>query len=351
MGKFYAARLAEFNSYLNAREQACSDAAERKAIEAERAACKRRMEQARRGYTGMTAEEKGYWDGLRSELDAALNLWRQSAEAEEGEKQLTYTAAHAALDAAQNAYVAQMRYVMAQLGMAACSLGADTASECALHFRAELQREYRQDFLAMLYRVPWGLEVVPDDEAEPEEQPHSHQSEDDEEGTVDLLAGEGEAEPLEVPDTPLMVQELIHESEHTDADRAASVARATALWKGYLSLCAQQIEFCFGTERGCSLVAGMPLPGMESLSYFADVQAHALKLFQEAELAWNSYVETVVAAYEPGVPAPEGEPPHAEAQLLRLPLYATHEQYLAFVLSPHLQYAEPEPLPDTGMVE
>ena len=41
----------------------------------------------------------------------------------------------------------------------------------------------------------------------------------------------------------------------------------------------------------------------------------------------------------------------AEAQMLRFPLYATHEQYLAFILAPHLQYAEPEPMPETGMVE
>jgi hypothetical protein len=41
----------------------------------------------------------------------------------------------------------------------------------------------------------------------------------------------------------------------------------------------------------------------------------------------------------------------AEAQLLRFPLYSTHEQYLAFVIAPHLQYVEPEPMPEIKVTE
>lgn len=356
MGHFYADRLAEFNSYLDARAQTAANDAERRAVAAERSACQRRLEKARLGYTGMSAEERAFWDNLRSELDAVLNLWKQSAEAEEGEKQAVHAAAHAALDAAQNAYVTQMRFAMAQLGMAACLLDADTAADCALHFRNELQREYRQDFQAVIYAVPWGLEEPEEVEDEPEEAPHSHRSEEDEEGTVDLLSGEEAApEMLNTPEAPLMVHELAHESAHTDADRSAAAGRASSLWKSYLALCAQQIELCFGSERGSLLVSGVPLPGAVELSHYNAVQEYARKLFLEAENAWNAYVEAVVAAHDPGWQASEGALAHAdisaEAQLLRFPLYATHEQYLAFILAPHLQYAEPEPMPDTGMVE
>ncbi|MBR1982250.1 MAG: hypothetical protein IKA23_05830 [Akkermansia sp.] len=355
VGHFYADRLAEFNSYLDARAQSAADDAERRAVAAERNACKRRLEKARLGYTGMSAEERLFWDNLRTELDAVLNLWKQSAEAEEGEKQAIHAAAHAALDAAQNAYVAQMRFALAQLGLAACMLDADTAADCAHHFRNELQREYRQDFLSVIYAVPWGLEEA-EDEEETEEPPHSDRSEEEEEGTVDLHAGDDVApEVLNAPEAPLMVHELAHESAHTEAARSAAAGRASALWKDYLSLCVRQIELCFGSERGSLLVSGVPLPGVVELSHYNAVQEYVRKLFLEAETAWNAYVEAVVAAHDPGWLASEGALAHAdvsaEAQLLRFPLYATHEQYLAFILAPHLQYAEPETVPDTDIVE
>ena len=66
-------------------------------------------------------------------------------------------------------------------------------------------------------------------------------------------------------------------------------------------------------------------------------------------------MNAVVSAYDPGWQASEGAMAHtpiaAEALLMSFSLYSTHEQYLAFILSPHLQYVEPEPLPDTGIVE
>lgn len=351
-GRFYDDRLVEFNSYLDARARMARNDAERRAVAAERTACKRRIEAARMGYTGLSPEEQGFWDSMNKELDAVLNLWQHSAEAEEGEKNAIRQAAHAALQAAQRSYEAQMRFGMAQLGMAACILDAETVAESASHFRAELQREYRQDFQAVIYAVPWGLEQTPDDE-EAKDMP-THESGEAEEGNVDLEAVEEDA-ALEAPSTPLMVQELAHEVSHTDAARAESAGRASALWLGYLKLCAQQVELCFGSERGAALVAGVPLPGAVEMSYFQAVQERSKRLFQEAELAWASYVEAVVVAHDPGWQASEGAMAHtpvsAEAQQMRFPLYATHEQYLAFVLSPHLQYAEPEPMPDTTVAD
>lgn len=351
-GRFYDDRLVEFNSYLDARARMARNDAERRAVAAERTACRRRIEAARMGYTGLSPEEQGFWDSMNKELDAVLNLWQHSAEAEEGEKNAIRQAAHAALQAAQRSYEAQMRFGMAQLGMAACILDAETVAESASHFRAELQREYRQDFQAVIYAVPWGLEQTPDDE-EAKDMP-THESGEAEEGNVDLEAVEEDA-ALEAPATPLMVQELAHEVSHTDAARAESAGRASALWLGYLKLCAQQVELCFGSERGAALVAGVPLPGAVEMSYFQAVQERSKRLFQEAELAWASYVEAVVVAHDPGWQASEGAMAHtpvsAEAQQMRFPLYATHEQYLAFVLSPHLQYAEPEPMPDTTVAD
>ncbi len=351
-GRFYDDRLVEFNSYLDARARMARNDAERRAVAAERTACRRRIEAARMGYTGLSPEEQGFWDSMNKELDAVLNLWQHSAEAEEGEKNAIRQAAHAALQAAQRSYEAQMRFGMAQLGMAACILDAETVAESASHFRAELQREYRQDFQAVIYAVPWGLEQTPDDE-EAKDMP-THESGEAEEGNVDLEAVEEDA-ALEAPSTPLMVQELAHEVSHTDAARAESAGRASALWLGYLKLCAQQVELCFGSERGAALVAGVPLPGAVEMSYFQAVQERSKRLFQEAELAWASYVEAVVVAHDPGWQASEGAMAHtpvsAEAQQMRFPLYATHEQYLAFVLSPHLQYAEPEPMPDTTVAD
>lgn len=351
-GRFYDDRLVEFNSYLDARARMARNDAERRAVAAERTACRRRIEAARMGYTGLSPEEQGFWDSMNKELDAVLNLWQHSAEAEEDEKNAIRQAAHAALQAAQRSYEAQMRFGMAQLGMAACILDAETVAESASHFRAELQREYRQDFQAVIYAVPWGLEQTPDDE-EAKDMP-THESGEAEEGNVDLEAVE-EEDALEAPSTPLMVQELAHEVSHTDAARAESAGRASALWLGYLKLCAQQVELCFGSERGAALVAGVPLPGAVEMSYFQAVQERSKRLFQEAELAWASYVEAVVVAHDPGWQASEGAMAHtpvsAEAQQMRFPLYATHEQYLAFVLSPHLQYAEPEPMPDTTVAD
>lgn len=351
-GRFYDDRLVEFNAYLDARAAMARNDAERRAVAAERTACKRRIEAARMGYTGLSPEEQTFWDSLRTELDAVLNLWQHSAEAEEGEKQAIRQTAHAALLAAQRAYEAQMRFALAQLGMAACILDAETVAESASHFRAELQREYRQDFQAVIYAVPWGLEE-PAEEEEAKDTP-THESAEAEEGTVDLETVE-ESTALETPATPLMVQELAHELSHTDAARAESAGRAADLWLGYLKLCARQVELCFGSERGASLVAGVPLPGAVEMSYFHAVQERSCRLFHEAEQAWESYVAAIVAAHDPGWQASEGAMAHtpvsAEAQQMRFPLYATHEQYLAFVLSPHLQYVEPEPLPDTSIAE
>ena len=351
-GRFYDDRLVEFNSYLDARARMARNDAERRAVAAERTACRRRIEAARTGYTGLSPEEQGFWDSMNKELDAVLNLWQHSAEAEEGEKNAIRQAAHAALQAAQRSYEAQMRFGMAQLGMAACILDAETVAESASHFCAELQREYRQDFLSVIYAVPWGLELVPEDE-ENKGLP-THEAGDAEEGTVDLDAPDEDA-ALEAPATPLMVQGLAHEVSHSDAARAESAGRAAALWLGYLKLCAQQVELCFGSERGAALVAGVPLPGAVEMSYFQAVQERSKRLFLEAEQAWEAYVAAVEAAHDPGWQASEGAMAHtpvsAEARQMRFPLYATHEQYLAFVLSPHLQYAEPEPMPDTTMAD
>lgn len=353
--RFYDDRLAEFSSYLDARAKSARTAAERKAVAAERLACKRRIEAARMGYTGLTPGEQAFWDSIKAELNAVLNLWQQSAEAEEGEKQAIQTAALTALAAAQKAYVAQMRFAMAQLGMAACVLDADTVKECTQHFRNELQREYRQDFHSFLYAVPWGLE---DEEETGEMQQQglpTHGSEEAEEGTVDLIAGGTDSPVVDAPETPLMVHELAHESGITDAARSAAAGRATRLWLGYLKLCSEQLNECFGTERGSALVSGVPLPGAVEMSFYAAVQERSRLFFEKAEEAWQTYVEAMVAAHDPGWQASEGAMAHtdisAEAQMLRFPLYATHEQYLAFILAPHLQYAEPEPTPEAGMVE
>ena len=128
-GRFFDDRMVDFKAYLDAREKMAADAAERKAVEKERAELLRRIEMARMGYTGLSPEEQAFWDSLKAELEAVLNLWQKSAEAEEEEKQVTRQAALAALAAAQNAYVAQMRFAMAQLGMAACVLDADSIKE------------------------------------------------------------------------------------------------------------------------------------------------------------------------------------------------------------------------------
>lgn len=353
--RFYDDRLAEFSAYLDAREKTAASAAEKKAVAAERRACKRRIEAARMGYTGLTPDEQAFWDSIEQDLNAVLNLWQKSTEAEDVEKQAIQTAALAALAAAQKSYEAQMRFAMAQLGMAACVLDADTVKECTHHFRNELQREYRQDFHSFIYSVPWGLE----DEEEEEDHQHQgapvHGSEEAEEGTVDLIAGGVDSPVVDAPETPLMVHELAHESGITDAARSAAARRATRLWLGYLKLCSGQLTECFGTERGSALVSGVPLPGAVEMSYYAAVQERSRLLFEKAEEAWQAYVEALVAAHDPGWQASEGAMAHtdisAEAQMLRFPLYATHEQYLAFILAPHLQYAEPEPMPETGMVE
>ncbi len=353
-GRFYDDRMVAFKAYLDAREKMAANAAERKVVEAERVEYTRRIEAARMGYTGLTPEEQAFWDSRKAELEAVLNHWQKSAGAEEGEKQTVRTAAMGVLAAAQKAYEAQMRFGMSQLGMAACIMDAEAVRESTDLFRSELQREYMQDLQALLYAVPWGIEPAQEDEEH--EAPPSHSAGEAEEGAVDIHnVGEDEALVLDAPATPLMVQELANEVMHSDAARASSAGRATALWRGYLSLCAQQIELCFGTERGASLVSGVPLPGAVEMSYFAAVQERTKKLFLEAENAWSDYVDAVEAAHDPGWQASEGALAHtpvsAEAQLLRFPLYATHEQYLAFVLAPHLQYAEPEPTPAADMVE
>lgn len=356
-GRFYDDRMVAFKAYLDAREKMATNAAERKVVEAERVEYTRRIEAARMGYTGLTPEEQVFWDSRKAELDAVLNQWQKSAGAEEGEKQAIRTAAMGVLAAAQKSYEAQMRFGMSQLGMAACILDAESVKESTNLFRTELQREYMQDFQALLYAVPWGIESAQDDDAHEEhEPPPSHSEGEAEEGSVDIHNVEDdEALVLDAPATPLMVQELANEVTHSDAARAASAGRATALWRGYLALCAQQIELCFGTERGASLVSGVPLPGAVEMSYYAAVQECTKKLFQEAEQAWSDYVDAVESAHDPGWQASEGALAHtpvsAEAQLLRFPLYATHEQYLAFVLAPHLQYAEPDPTPAAEMAE
>ena len=243
-----------------------------------------------------------------------------------------------------------MRFALAQLGMAACVLDEDTVRECTHHFRQELQREYRQDFHAFLFAVPWGLE----DEEAVDEQLHdtapSHGSEEAEEGTVDLMTGGAESPVVDAPETPLMVHELAHETGITDAARSAAAGRAAKLWLGYLKLCAEQITESFGSERGSALVSGVPLPGAVEMSFYQAVQDKTRQLFLDAENAWNAYVELMVAAHDPGWQASEGAMAHtdisAEAQMLRFPFYATHEQYLAFIISPHLQYLEPDSLPE-----
>lgn len=352
--RFYDDRMAEFSAYLDAREKTARNAAEKKSVAAERKACKRRIEAARMGYTGLTPEEQAFWDSLKAELTSVLNLWQQSAEADEGEKQAIQAAALMALAAARKSYVAQMRFAMAQLGMAACVLDADTVKECTHHFRNELQREYRQDFHSFLYAVPWGLEDEEDAEEQQQTAP-AHGSEEAEEGTVDLIAGGADSPVVDAPETPLMVHELAHETGITDAARSAAAGRAGKLWLGYLNLCSEQINECFGTERGSALVSGVPLPGAVEMSFYSAVQERSKQLFAKAEEAWQAYVEAMVAAHDPGWQASEGAMAHtdvsAEAQMLRFPLYATHEQYLAFILAPHLQYAEPDPMPETGMVE
>lgn len=356
-GRFYDDRMVAFKAYLDAREKMATNAAERKVVEAERVEYTRRIEAARMGYTGLTPEEQAFWDSRKAELDAVLNYWQKSAGAEEGEKQAVRTAAMRVLAAAQKSYEAQMRFGMSQLGMAACIMDAEAVSESTKLFRTELQREYMQDLQALLYAVPWGIEPAQEDEEhEDPAPPPSHSAGEAEEGAVDIHnVEEDESLVLDAPATPLMVQELANEVMHSDAARAASAGRATALWRGYLSLCAQQIEQCFGTERGASLVSGVPLPGAVEMSYYAAVQERTKKLFLEAEKAWSDYVDAAEAAHDPGWQASEGALAHtpvsAEAQFLRFPLYATHEQYLAFVLAPHLQYAEPESTPAADMVE
>ena len=69
-GRFYDDRLVEFNAYLDARAAMARNDAERRAVAAERTACKRRIEAARMGYTGLSPEEQTFWDSLRTELDA-----------------------------------------------------------------------------------------------------------------------------------------------------------------------------------------------------------------------------------------------------------------------------------------
>ncbi len=350
VNQFYADRLAEFNRYLDARARTARSAAEKKAVDKERAACKRRLDAARAGYTGLSAEDKAFWSGLQSELQAVLNLWAQSTDADAEEQKRTRAAAQAAYDAALRCYEAQMRFVMAQLGLAACSLDADTVKDSRLHFVNELRREYKQDMQSILFAVPWGLEEPEDEEEEQPDKSQHPSNEESEEGTVDLNAGE-EEDMQAAPVAPLMVYELAHESAHTEAARSAAALRACRLWQGYLNLCVMQVAECFGTERGSSLVSGVPLPGAVEQTHYAAVQEHAQKYFLQAESAWVAYVESVVAAHDPGWQASDGTAVSAEAQLLRFPLYATHEQYLAFILTPHLQYVEPDPMPEIGIVE
>ena len=349
VNQFYADRMAEFDRYLDARARTARSAAEKKAVAAERTACKRRLEAARAGFTGFSEEDKAFWKEIQDELTAVLNLWEQAPDGDAEEKKRTRAAAQAALSAAQRSYEAQLRFVMAQLGMVACSQDADTVKDCKQHFCNELRREYRQDFQSVLFAVPWGIEME-ETEDEQAAKPHTQGSEEAEEGTVDLQGGESELELLNTPVAPLMVHELAHETEHTDEARAAAAGRATRLWQGYLRLCAEQVMECFGTERGASLVSGVPLPGAVEQSHFAAVQEQTKRLFAEAEEAWKIYVEAVVAAYDSAEQTAD-KPASAEAQLLRFPLFSTHEQYLAFVITPHLQYVEPEPMPEIGTAE
>lgn len=351
VNQFYADRMAEFNRYLDARARTARSAAEKKSVENERAACKRRLDAARAGYTGLSEEDKKFWSEIQAELTAVLNLWEHSPEADAEEKKRTRVAAQAAFAAAQRCYEAQMRFVMSQLGMVACSQDAETVRDCKLHFCNELRREYRQDFQSVLFAVPWGIEVEePEAEEEQPARPQTHGNEEDEEGTVDLQGGDAELELLNTPVAPLMVHELAHETEHTDEARADAAQRASRLWQGYLHLCAQEVMACFGTERGASLVSGVPIPGAVEQSHFNAVQEQARHLFAEAETSWQAYVEAVVCAYDAAEQS-SGKAPSAEAQLLRFPLYSTHEQYLAFVIAPHLQYVEPDPMPEIGTAE
>lgn len=347
---FYADRMAEYNRYLDARARTARSTAEKKAVENERSVCKRRLEAARAGFTGLSEEDKAFWKTIEADLSAVLNLWEQSPEADAEEKKRTRTLAMAALAAARRSYEAQMRFVMAQLGMVACSQDADTVSDCKKHFCNELRREYQQDFQSVLFAVPWGIEMEESAEDEGVSVSQTHGSEESEEGTVDLQEGESELELLNTPVAPLMVHELAHETEHSDEARAAAAGRATRLWHGYLRLCSEQVLECFGTERGASLVSGVPLPGAVEQSHFAAVQEQTKRLFIEAENAWQQYVESVVAAYDTAEQLAD-KPASAEAQLLRFPLYSTHEQYLAFVIAPHLQYVEPEPMPEIRATE
>ena len=243
-GRFYDDRMEAFKAYLDAREKMATNAAERKVVEAERVEYTRRIEAARMGYTGLTPEEQAFWDSRKAELDAVLNLWQKSAGAEEGEKQAIRAAAMGVLVAAQKSYEAQMRFGMSQLGMAACIMDAESVRESTNLFRAELQREYMQDLQALLYAVPWGIEAAREDaeHEEHEEAPPSHSEGEAEEGSVDIHnVDDDESLVLDAPATPLMVQELANEVMHSDAARAASAGRATALWRGYLNLCAPRI--------------------------------------------------------------------------------------------------------------
>ncbi len=347
---FYADRMAEFNRYLDARARTARSGAERKAVENERIACKRRLEAARTGFTGLSEEDKAFWKTIEADLTAVLNLWEQSAESDAEEKKRTRQLAFAAFVAAQRCYEAQMRFVMAQLGMVACFQDADTVRDCKKHFCNELRREYQQDFQSVLFAVPWGIEMEESAEDEGNAAPQTHGSEEEEEGTVDVQGVDEELELLNTPVAPLMVHELAHETEHSDEARSAAAGRASRLWLGYLSLCAQQVVDCFGTERGASLVSGVPIPGAVEQSHYKAVQEHARRFFSEAENAWLQYVEAVVAAYDVSAQKDYSQS-SAEAQLLRFPLYSTHEQYLAFVIAPHLQYVEPEPMPEIKPAE
>lgn len=347
---FYADRMAEYNRYLDARARTARSTAEKKAVENERSTCKRRLEAARAGFTGLSEEDKAFWKTIEADLTAVLNLWEQSPEADAEEKKRIRALAMAAFAAAQRCYEAQMRFVMAQLGMVACFQDADTVRDCQKHFCNELRREYQQDFQSVLFAVPWGIEMEEAAEDEGNAAPQTHGSEEEEEGTVDLQGGDEDLELLNTPVAPLMVHELAHETEHSEEARSAAAGRAARLWQGYLSLCAQQVVDCFGTERGASLVSGVPIPGALEHSHYKAVQEYARHFFSEAENAWHQYVDAVVAAYEVSE-HPGGTAVSAEAQLLRFPLYSTHEQYLAFVIAPHLQYVEPDPMPEIKVNE
>lgn len=350
VNQFYADRMAEYNRYLDARARTARSTAEKKAVENERTACKQRLEAARAGYTGLSEDDKAFWKTLEADLTAVLNLWEQSPEADAEEKKRIRTLAMSAFAAAQRCYEAQMRFVMAQLGMVACFQDADTVRDCKKHFCNELRREYQQDFQSVLFAVPWGIEMEEPAEEEGVSTSQTHGSEEAEEGTVDLQGGDEELELLNTPVAPLMVHELAHETEHSDEARSAAAGRAARLWQGYLSLCAQQVVDCFGTERGASLVSGVPIPGAVEQSHYKAVQEYAKHFFSEAEDVWLQYVEAVVAAYDASEPQ-SGAEASAEAQLLRFPLYSTHEQYLAFVIAPHLQYVEPDPMPEIKVSE